>query len=108
MRMPRVRFSVRGLMVAVVIAACAIGGWIALERRRADFLRRATSFAPQNHLGTPPAVGIDKGNGLIHLDWEQWGREDRYAAAMAAKYERAARYPWLPVAPDPPEPPEPK
>ena len=23
---------------------------------------------------------------------------------IEAKYERAARYPWLPVAPDPPEP----
>ena len=27
-----------------------------------------------------------------------------YYAATRAKYERAARYPWLPVAPDPPEP----
>jgi hypothetical protein len=25
-------------------------------------------------------------------------------ARQRAKYERAARYPWLPVAPDPPEP----
>jgi hypothetical protein len=25
-------------------------------------------------------------------------------AALARKYERAARYPWLPVEPDPPEP----
>jgi hypothetical protein len=29
---------------------------------------------------------------------------DRWASRMAAKYERAARYPWLPVEPDPPEP----
>jgi hypothetical protein len=27
-----------------------------------------------------------------------------YHKAMAAKYARAERYPWLPVAPDPPEP----
>jgi hypothetical protein len=27
-----------------------------------------------------------------------------YHATMARKYERAARYPWLPVEPDPPEP----
>ena len=25
-------------------------------------------------------------------------------AALRSKYERAARYPWLPVEPDPPEP----
>jgi hypothetical protein len=29
---------------------------------------------------------------------------DAYHAAMQAKYERAAKYPWLPVALDPPEP----
>ena len=27
-----------------------------------------------------------------------------YHAALFRKYERAARYPWLPVAPDPPPP----
>jgi hypothetical protein len=27
-----------------------------------------------------------------------------YQAALKTKYERAARYPWLPVEPDPPEP----
>lgn len=31
-------------------------------------------------------------------------RRTAYHAAMARKYRRAARYPWLPVAPDPPEP----
>jgi hypothetical protein len=28
----------------------------------------------------------------------------RYHVELRRKYERAARYPWLPVAPDPPEP----
>jgi hypothetical protein len=27
-----------------------------------------------------------------------------YHRALKAKYERAVRYPWLPVEPDPPEP----
>jgi hypothetical protein len=30
--------------------------------------------------------------------------EASYYARLRAKYERAARYPWLPVEPDPPEP----
>ena len=30
-------------------------------------------------------------------------RADHHAS-LARKYERAARYPWLPVEPDPPEP----
>jgi hypothetical protein len=29
---------------------------------------------------------------------------NRWHLLMAKKYQRAARYPWLPVAPDPPEP----
>ena len=31
-------------------------------------------------------------------------RRADYHGAMRRKYERAARYPWLPVEPDPPEP----
>ena len=31
-------------------------------------------------------------------------RRRDYHAAMKAKYERLARYPWLAVDPDPPEP----
>ncbi len=34
----------------------------------------------------------------------QEGPKSEYFARMRWKYERAARYPWLPVAPDPPEP----
>jgi hypothetical protein len=45
-------------------------------------------------------------------DWEarlavavsRWRIKRDYYAALRIKYERAARYPWLPVAPDPPEP----
>jgi hypothetical protein len=29
---------------------------------------------------------------------------ERWRSAMEAKYQRAARYPWLSVEPDPPEP----
>jgi len=35
-----------------------------------------------------------------HSDWPII----EYDAAMARKYRRAARYPWLPVEPDPPDP----
>jgi hypothetical protein len=45
-------------------------------------------------------------------EWAEMQRQERerkrlrgeWIAAMRAKYEHAARYPWLPVAPDPPEP----
>ena len=32
------------------------------------------------------------------------GTRADYQAALKTKYERAARYPWLPVEPDPPAP----
>jgi hypothetical protein len=34
----------------------------------------------------------------------QWSRRCDYFAALRRKYERAARYPWLPLSPDPAEP----
>jgi hypothetical protein len=33
-----------------------------------------------------------------------YGRLRQRCASLKAKYDRAARYPWLPVAPDPPAP----
>ena len=35
---------------------------------------------------------------------EQYAKKADYYWAVVRKYERAARYPWLPVEPDPPEP----
>ena len=51
--------------------------------------------------------GLLRGPGVdpvltIARDAEGWGAVERYHAALAAKYRRAARYPWLPVVPDPP------
>ena len=37
-------------------------------------------------------------------DLDRSRRLTEYHEAMIVKYERATRYPWLPVAPDPPEP----
>jgi len=34
----------------------------------------------------------------------RWGTKAAHYAALNRKYERAARYPWLPVGPDPPVP----
>jgi hypothetical protein len=40
---------------------------------------------------------------MARVRHEEKRRAD-YHAALRRKYERAARYPWLPVEPDPPEP----
>jgi hypothetical protein len=40
----------------------------------------------------------------LHRDYDLMMDRADHHASLARKYERAARYPWLPVEPDPPEP----
>ncbi len=104
MPLPRVRFTVRRLMVAVAIVAAVLAGLEALRMRRAEFQR--VSVLHRRHLLTlgrwelldPVAQRADE---------EAQARGDprkSWHLHLADKYRRAARYPWLPVAPDPPEP----
>jgi hypothetical protein len=89
MRMRRLRFTVRGMMIAVAIVGLAVG---CLAERRARFTRIYNRHS--RYL-------LGKGSGWYTarsyriIDWN---------VDMYEKYERAVRYPWLPVAPDPPEP----
>ncbi len=89
--MPRFRFTVRRMMIAVAVGAFVMG---LLAERRARFNR----IADWHH-----AYVMDH-------QYQTWlslaGREAPfpYHERMALKYYDAARHPWLPVAPDPPEP----
>jgi hypothetical protein len=81
MPLPRARFTVRRMMVAVAVSGVASVWWAKQgERRRAEFLDASANHA------------------LFSV-----GRGD-YHDRMSAKYERAADFPWLPVWPDPPHP----
>jgi hypothetical protein len=80
MKLPRVRFTVRRMMVAVAVLALAVGWWKQGERRRARFRALA----------------------IVHLI--EANEPTDYHGRTAVKYMWATRYPWLPVAPDPPEP----
>ena len=75
MRLPRFRLTVQLMMVWIVFAALA-SRWCdgVIRARRADFAYRA----------------------VIH---SQRSYRPAYHARMAAKYEWASRYPWLPVWP---------
>ncbi len=87
MPLPRVRFTVRRMIVAVAIVALIAGGTrlhiLSREYNRRAMRYGAMSAMSRHHLGEP-IVG--------------------YYADLSEKYERAARYPWLPVAADPPVP----
>jgi hypothetical protein len=87
MRLPRLRFTIRLLMLMVALAACSVWGYRMwrVSREHARVERRLTHF----RIGRPIADAAEKA---------------AYDAALARKYERAARHPWLPVGPDPPQP----
>jgi hypothetical protein len=89
MPLPRVRFTVRRLMVAVAVIGLACGLW-----------RRSAAYAEKARYNWSMAFALMHG----YPGPEGRLREIGYLQDLARKYERAARYPFLPVAPDPPEP----
>jgi hypothetical protein len=113
MRLPRM--TTRRWMVAVVMIGLMIGGGVWLKQRRHYFLSLAQSHqkevasstargqALKSRLSTTSGMSDED---IMHLYRDYTRMMDRadHHAAMARKYERAARYPWLLVEPDPPEP----
>jgi hypothetical protein len=119
------RHTIRRLMVAVVIAAFALGGWESWRRYRAmvalsesyrqmaklysetvdHVLRDAVSWdaIPAEKRKMPDRFPFYTPEDAAYHARKSREKARRYRA-MAAGYERAARYPWLPVAPDLPEP----
>jgi hypothetical protein len=112
MRLPRVRFTVRRMMVAVAAVAVATSLGISWQRRQ-HFLRITVGFAlresavqgqvlsSSRSLPRSLQLHVYDGNGTT---WTVRPSNATYYAMMREKYDRAARYPFLPVAPDPPEP----
>jgi hypothetical protein len=95
MQIPRVRFTVRRLMIVVASVALAIVVAVRSHRMRelADYhwgqLSLQSVLAPLGSGGAMVTLIADK---------------CRWHEAMALKCERAARYPWLRVASGPPDP----
>jgi hypothetical protein len=104
MRLPRVRLTVRMMMAAVAVVGVLLwttlwlGGRVRAYRWMAEYhaayrWKVALPVTP----GSVPR-GVDFRGEVISAE------RDRWHAALAAKYLRAARYPWLSVEHDPPEP----
>jgi hypothetical protein len=92
MRIPRVRFTVRRLMIAVAVVAAIV----AFFKRRDDFERVA-----EYHRSRIGMADIDFSR---RYEIRFFSPKNRWHYDMMHKYIYAARDPWLPVAPDPPEP----
>jgi hypothetical protein len=115
MRLPQVRFSVRSLMVAIVVTPVAMA--IVVEYRRLRLLSRRYSELAFMH-----SSERDRYLGAYYpsVQWETATFESRvlryqknpnrvmgsHHDRLKSKYERAALEPWWPIEPDPP-PPEP-
>ena len=112
MPIPRVRFTVRRMMLAVAIMGLISGGFV-LARKRARHLARANAEAAselrsrdlvkvyESAITTSAAPSVAEG----YRHWVEMFREEAdYHGRLRRKYEHAARNPWLSVAPDQPEP----
>jgi hypothetical protein len=111
-------------MAVVAFVALAVGGFQEFKRLgqlSENYSRRAIMFARR-------ATPYQRNMGRTHAEWEAKAAVIRkqnegawmkfsvgpspersrklwpYFHSLRQKYERAARYPWLPVEPDPPEP----
>jgi hypothetical protein len=99
--MPRVRLTVRRLMVAIALVGIAFG--VVLERQ-GRFQRACDSHAPGMWTHVRNNKYYDH-NGYEILDLDLYRTELKFHIFMYHKYDRATRFPWLPVGPDPPTPP---
>jgi hypothetical protein len=96
---PRTRFTVRRMMVAVFVVATLFGLGVELIRRRERFFQIS-----EKHIGPAGVEGTlvitDEGPAYIGLKTEK----GRWHEFMRRKYDYYGHHPWLPVPPDPPEP----
>jgi hypothetical protein len=90
------RFTVRRLMGSVAMVGVVLG--ISIERHQ-RFGKIAAHYRSEFE-ELPSITPYEHFMSFTERD----NRRLEWLFAMSAKYERAARYPWLPVGPDPPKP----
>lgn len=110
MRMPR--FTIRRMMVLVAaIAVCVVGLMEAVRLYRLSTRYRATLSLARMRLqavdADTKALRIRSAGNLtpgMRRALENSERRQSFYRFLIWKYERAARFPWLPVEPDQPIP----
>jgi hypothetical protein len=118
MRRPRLRFTVRRLMVAVAAIGGASGAYLGImtEGRLAQAYRRRAAehrMWEEVHrqsgerfrmlwLEAVESKDPEHEDFRSTAEWDEARR--RWHGELMRKYEYAASRPWLPVEPDPPEP----
>jgi hypothetical protein len=96
-------------MIAVAVVGLLTGVGVGLVRRRSAFQQRAAAYARASNQEALSGMYIERRYHWGPAEPEKpviaahYRRSDHFAA-LRAKYERAARFPWLPMPPDPPTP----
>jgi hypothetical protein len=93
------------MMIGVAVVALVVAGeatrrrWVSLAltyRKKVQVCEHAAYIATHSS-----AVEADHGN---YPEKRRLKRIADHYLGLATKYERAARFPWVPIGPDPPEP----
>jgi hypothetical protein len=99
MRPPRVKFTIRWLIIAVFFIAITFDGtrWIMdMRKLAAKYDLVSSRYGISEYLYSDPKFGppsdVDRAKLVNHI------------SRLRQKYAYAARHPWLPVEPDRPEP----
>jgi hypothetical protein len=118
-RLPR--FRIRTLILAVAVAAVVVAGKIEVPRLRQlrdSYVAKATYHSQLATVHRSRVRSLDQQLATnVAMQTETWrvgtkrlrdgfARLAAYDGSLAAKYERAASYPWITLEPDPPRPPD--
>jgi hypothetical protein len=108
MERPRVRFTVRQMMIVVAVVAVLMSSYtIAMRMRHLSAYRYMVRYHRQHERTSVIAVR-DSLTGQEIAGVEELDRLTRtksaYHAAMRRKYERAVAQPWITIPVDPPDP----
>jgi hypothetical protein len=103
MRLPRVRFTIRTLLLCVVAMTCSMGDLGRLWRRSADCRRLATLHqSAAQVLSEEGGLGCMDNGASDELFEPALRRAFLYHRSLARAYFQAARRPWLAVPSDAP------
>jgi hypothetical protein len=106
--MRRLNFRLRTLLMAVALAALLLwGGMLAIPSITSAFWANAVAQKRSAYQADVLALERRPAKRLTAKEAELLAfghRMMEYLARQQARYERAARSPWLPVEPDPPPP----